>query len=379
MFQVTVHFDHKFQFNTDVSKNSSQIVDEIVHDMEDRTENVFKFFNFMGIVTSFCFICVLVRAVRYKMKYLTRDDYDNHYISQDFKDVDEERKRLDHELALPLTRKERGKYIELTSIKLIKSEKIRIARTMVFLFISSMQILSIIAMDYSLFWLLATIRYHGLKQAGVQSPEFVTLGVEGSGILADLYQGIIKSFQPITDEFRIDLLPCLPNPVFPDFSKYLQISIIIFICWIFAVIEPYGLRARQTVMRAYYPERAKERAVWLYSEILLKRTSFIKFARRKLREKVTKNVPKQEFGLMDMIRAKTNQFWLCRKIFGRRKLNNCMLCGIKLRKVDDSVKCINPSCSGIYCAECFYELKNTCSLCMEPIEYDDFSDVSEER
>jgi hypothetical protein len=45
---------------------------------------------------------------------------------------------------------------------------------------------------------------------------------------------------------------------------------------------------------------------------------------------------------------------------------------------DDYLPCQHIGCTAIYCRECFEELDNTCSLCMEPMEYGDFSDISEE-
>ena len=33
----------------------------------------------------------------------------------------------------------------------------------------------------------------------------------------------------------------------------------------------------------------------------------------------------------------------------------------------------------VYCLECVREINNMCSLCMNPVDYDDCSDFSEER
>lgn len=55
-----------------------------------------------------------------------------------------------------------------------------------------------------------------------------------------------------------------------------------------------------------------------------------------------------------------------------------MLCGSSFGKGVDIARCLKPGCSGIYCSECYLELNNTCSLCMEPMEYGDYSDISEE-
>ena len=96
----------------------------------------------------------------------------------------------------------------------------------------------------------------------------VTIHVSGKGYLADLYKSMVKAFTPHGRETEIDTMLCLPTPITPDLDKYIQILILIVLCWLIAVFEPYGLRMRQIVMCQYYPDRAKQRAAWLYNHII---------------------------------------------------------------------------------------------------------------
>lgn len=109
--------------------------------------------------------------------------------------------------------------------------------------------------------------------------------VKGDGFLADLLKSIVKAFQPLGLELEIDTIPCLPTPIPPDFDKYLQIAIVLVICLFLTMLEPYGLRFRNIIMCYYYPLRGKQRAIWLYNNMIRKRSSFLKFARRQLRRK----------------------------------------------------------------------------------------------
>jgi len=102
----------------------------------------------------------------------------------------------------------------------------------------------------------------------VQRPNFVGVHVSGDGYLADLYRSIVKAFTPHAKDVEIDVTPCLPNPIPPDLDRYTQIVTLIAFCWIMAIFEPYGLRLRHVVMCKYYPERAKQRAAWLYNHII---------------------------------------------------------------------------------------------------------------
>jgi hypothetical protein len=45
------------------------------------------------------------------------------------------------------------------------------------------------------------------------------------------------------------------------------------------------MRLRRAVAACYYPQRERQRAVWLYNQILYKRGSFMKFTRRQIRRK----------------------------------------------------------------------------------------------
>ncbi|XP_049525595.1 uncharacterized protein LOC125946428 [Dermacentor silvarum] len=42
-------------------------------------------------------------------------------------------------------------------------------------------------------------------------------------------------------------------------------------------------------------------------------------------------------------------------------------------------QCSTPTCRAVYCAGCFEELENVCTVCLNPADYGDLSDVSEEK
>ncbi|XP_062705075.1 DC-STAMP domain-containing protein 2-like [Aedes albopictus] len=377
MFRVKVDFDHAFEFQTNVSKNFAEVVSDITQEINQRIRHLFTLFNIFTIVSSFCFVCVVIRSVRYKMKYLTKDSFDNFYINRDFIAIDEHRRTLNRDTILPLTRKERNRYIHLTSMTLIRKEKLRIARSAVFLFVSSIHILGLMAADYCLYWLLAMIRHVLLRQSDIERPPMVTLEVSGSGIVADMYRGIVGAFEPMVKHVDIlDPAQCAPDPKTPDFIRYLQICLLLLFCWICIVLEPYGLRVRQLIMRSYYPDRAKERATWLYNDVLLKRESFVKILRRQVGMSKDGSKPRK---WMDILRAKTNRFWICRKILGTSGGGRrCVFCSERLAE-NEAVSCLRPGCVGVYCYECFVEIQNVCTICSEPIDSSNQSDVSIER
>lgn len=175
---------------------------------------------------------------------------------------------------------------------LVKSERTRLARSAIFLALATIKLIAYMAIDYSLYWVLHTIQLYGrfqskvnerfefafdsanclaiedVRDSQVEQPNVVSVHVSGDGYMSDLYKSIVRAFTPHGTETEIDTLLCLPEPVPPDLDKYTQIIVLIFLFWFIAIFEPYGLRLRNVVMCQYYPDRAKQRAAWLYNHII---------------------------------------------------------------------------------------------------------------
>lgn len=208
------------------------------------------------------------RVLRYRYKWLTRDRFDNRYLTVDFYEIEKQRLQQDKETVLPLNRRERNKYIPLTSFTLIRIEKLRLARSAIFLGTATVKLCIHMMTDYCLYWVLSTIRFHGRFETKVQQQNSVEIHVAGNGYLADLYKSIVRAFNPKASDLEMDMMPCLPNPIPPNYDTYTRIATLILSCWILAFFEPYGLRIRQVVMTQYHRDRAKQRAAWLYNHIL---------------------------------------------------------------------------------------------------------------
>lgn len=103
-------------------------------------------------------------------------------------------------------------------------------------------------------------------------PPYITVEVQGDGFVSEIFRGIVHAFEPIAQNYTVDSRTCLPHPRTPIYANYYLISMVALLAWIFLFLQPYGLRLRHTVMRLYYPDIARQRAVWLYDKILLKRS-----------------------------------------------------------------------------------------------------------
>lgn len=160
--------------------------------------------------------------------------------------------------------------------------------------------------------------------------DILTVNVRGEGVVAELCQDLVGVLQPLVKIVNVDATPCLPIPNPPNFEKYKLISALIIASWIILILEPFSLRCRSMIMSHYYPERANDRAIWLYQNIATRRITFLKFARQNVYKKFSCGSNEDHFKTrtcMDIFRAKFDKFWICRKIFGYNKSLSCILCG----------------------------------------------------
>ena len=156
---------------------------------------------------------------------MTQDRYQNYYITRKFHEIDDRRKEMQKDCVLPLTNKERGKYIEITSLQMVKSERFQILKSGVFLLISCVQIIGILITDFSLFWLLSIMQYHGSQEEGLESDtKILKVNVTGGGVISNLCKDLVDIFEPMVKVYNIDPSPCLPQPHEPNFAKFDKIG-----------------------------------------------------------------------------------------------------------------------------------------------------------
>ncbi|XP_026805112.1 DC-STAMP domain-containing protein 2-like [Rhopalosiphum maidis] len=375
MFYVSIEFKHSFAFESTPSKLTSDIIRGIITEIKYKIENVVMLFDWAGSIFSFFFLYVFVRVLRYRQKYLTVDSFDNKYLTTELYELDERKQILDRPTIMPLTRR--------TSARLIPKERKALFRSLAILLLATFKILIQMAVDYSLYWILITVRKYGRLSSQLDPPRMVDVNIDGDGILADLYKTIIQTFKPVANEMNMDTMSCLPNPWPPNYDCYRRIIVVLTLTWFLAIMQPYGLRFRSYVMGYYHPDVARTRAVWLHNHIIRRRINFVKFARRFLRRKFGLGGGEsttQDTSFLDLIYSK---YPILDRIWSRKKQIVCFLCGYKAKKIDlksgEIVSCDNGNCKGVYCSKCFTDIDNKCTLCSNPINYGDITDISEEK
>ncbi|KPJ07311.1 DC-STAMP domain-containing protein 2 [Papilio machaon] len=382
LFYVKIHFHHSYSFSSNASRSASQVAAGIVTEIRNRADPLLTWLSWSSCVTSLFLLLIIFRAKKYQHMYDTRSRFDNRYVTKELRNLDFERLKEGKETVLPLNRREKAKYITTTSFRLLASEKVYLTRSIVHMVITTFKLLIHMAADYSLYWVLMTIRYHERFQTPLQpGPTNVGVHISGSGPVAEMLRSLIGFLTIPLTAHPSSTVSCLPNPAPPDLYRYTQIGVLIFLLWFFALFEPYGLRLSHVIMGHYRPERAKARALWLYNHILKSRGGFMKFARRKL-HKEYKYLKKDELTFVEWLDSILPCWWLRCLLGTVPKEPNCLLCGSieETNKLDSKlVRCDTSKCPGVYCERCFNDLGQLCTICLNPEDYGDFSDVSLEK
>jgi hypothetical protein len=74
-----------------------------------------------------------------------------------------------------------------------------------------------------------------------------------------------------------------------------------------------------------------------------------------------------------------NRFGFPDGVWKVRVGRSCLLCGTQFYHEGEMVLCDRLNCKGCYCKDCFAMLRQQCTLCLEPEEYGDLSEISQEK
>ncbi|XP_059165100.1 DC-STAMP domain-containing protein 2-like [Physella acuta] len=378
MFYFNVTLDYHFTYNMNQSRPYSEIREAILREIREKL-SVFDIIQaIIDNVMAFTILLVVVKAVMYRRGYLYKDHYDNVYVTNHLLDIDAKRKEMKKDTIMPLKVMETFKYIPTFSYMMTKSEIKKLIKGVMFWLFAAFHATYYIICDYGLYWILSLIRRHMDVRTSAAVPPHLQLHVQGQGPMADMYKAMVGVIEPVADSgLDIDTSPCLPHAKEPNFTAYKTIAGIMCICFFLTLFEAYGLRLRHVVAACYYPVREKARAVWLYNHIMLRRDGFLVTMRRQLQRKWKNEKGIEKLSILSSLEANFPCCKIVTKLMGRKR-KRCLCCGKegKAKDTENFVDCVN--CKAPYCNDCFVELGNVCTACMNPVDYGDPDDLSVE-
>ncbi|NXA13290.1 DCST2 protein, partial [Sapayoa aenigma] len=271
-FEFNISVVHHFNVSLNASKSLGQVSLDMMEAVQQHMEpyhrglEVFSYISFLAIL----YLCF--HAMRYRRRYLWDDTFDNVYITRRFVELDLRRAEQGRPTVLPLTARERGRYIPPAALWLSKKERQQYGIQLMAFLRHVLLGLSIILADYGIFWLLDLFRHQLSGEIIARAPSTMTVSINGTGYTSEIFQDLVSAFNAL-QEGKISVLSqiCLIEPVEPDHSTYITIGIL-YGLWLFITIfGSYMARLRQAVCAAYYPSREQERMAFLHNIILARR------------------------------------------------------------------------------------------------------------
>lgn len=359
-FEVHVH--HEFRMDT----NSKSIAEEIREKLSAINAALTALgLGIWGIISIILKILFLIRVYRYRRSYLRREDFDNYFITKKLRSIDILETLKGEESIFPLRRVEERKYIKVTSVFLTNKES-KLFSFPAGVLVKTIFFSLIISLDYLLYNVTNKCRVFmlAMMQSFGSRPE---INVQGSGFIGELSRRVVGSLNHMDYNFYYThFMPCVPNPKPPNSWINKKIVFFLALLWLSWLIQPYVLRFRHMVMDYYHPQSALRRARWLYNSIVFKRITFISVIRMKLKAKYGSRG--KGLTIADIIRARCP--WTT-VIIGKGMLaEECMICH---HLKPPLYNCPTKDCVGIYCDDCYVNIRGVCSLCKESIRHSDFN------
>ncbi|NWT76575.1 DCST2 protein, partial [Prunella himalayana] len=281
-FEFNISVVHHFSVNLNASKSLGQVsadmMEAVQHHMEPyhHVLELFSYISFLAIL----FLCY--QAIRYRRRYLRDDTFDNVYITRRFVEMDLRCAEQGKPTVLPLSARERGRYIPPGALWLSKVERRQYGLQLFGFLRHTLLGFSIILADYTIFWLLDLFRHQLSAEITARAPSTMTITVNGTGYTSEIYQDLVSAFNALQEgEVTVLSQVCLIQPVEPDHTTYITIGILYGIWLFISVFGSYMARLRRAVCAAYFPSREQERLAYLHN-IIRARREWAVFALRRV-------------------------------------------------------------------------------------------------
>ncbi|NWI45275.1 DCST2 protein, partial [Picathartes gymnocephalus] len=277
-FEFNISVVHHFNVNLNASKSLGEVSADMMEAVQRYMEPYHRALELFSYISFLAILYLCYHAMRYRRRYLRDDTFDNVYITRHFVELDLRCAEQGKPTVLPLSVRERGRYIPPGALWLSKKER-RQYGLQLFGFLRHVLLgLSIILADYSIFWLLDLFRHQLSAEIIARAPSTMTISVNGTGYTSEIFQDLVSAFSAL-QEGKVSVLSqvCLIKPVEPDHSTYITIGILYGVWLFISIFGSYMARLRRAVCAAYFPSREQERVAFLHN-IIRARREWLAFA-----------------------------------------------------------------------------------------------------
>ena len=264
-----------------------------------RTEYFDMVLSILVKLTPISILLLLRVSYVYIKYYVSRDAYDNIYVTRALKDLDRKRMEVARETLLPLKKYERNYLVDMTMTDLSPPEDNLYKAGLSILVIHLCLSLSCYVFDYVLYWIMALIEYHARPSFDITGRESLKDVVDGQGIIVDLLRHFLNSFHTKNlFGLTVDTYACIPRPVAPSVVNLLVVFFMYFVLILVILLKAYLLRARNRLTALFYPERERVRVVHLYNILLGQRSRMQQTLQQSARATNRENVLQRQISLI---------------------------------------------------------------------------------
>ena len=351
-----------YSTRTNASKVLYEVRKKVDNEFLARTEYFHLVIGILIKLTPIGLLLLVYVAYLHIKHYMSKDTYDNVYVTENFKALDQKRAEVAGDTLFPLKKCELNYLIDCTVSDLSPPEDGLFRIGLCVLVLHLMVSFTCYIFDYILYWVLALIERHSSPRFDVTGREALEQVVDGEGIIVELLDVFLQGFHPGTLYGFADSNQCLPRPIAPSIIHLLVIFIMYFILILTILLKAYLLRFRNKITGYFYPERQKARIVHLYNVLLNQRARFPRMLQQRAKHRHRERVLSQQVSLLHRLAARCAP---CRVLLYQSSgsSSSCLVCGAA---EDQSFRdCDTDKCGGIYCAECFEDLHRVCPLCLQ--------------
>ncbi|XP_071181946.1 DC-STAMP domain-containing protein 2-like [Mytilus edulis] len=360
--------DKWFQFNIikksqndkvyNATKTAKEFIAEIEKALTDKKITFTYIVEIMSKLLALSLLLLLTQSFFYLKNYLAKDEFDNIYITSQFKGYDSETREKGQQGVLPLQKKEKKLYTDSTSFMMSPKERSQslmgISQLLLHVLLSAL----IVFLNYVLFYILFLVNRYGQVNVEVTGKSKINLKVRGGQMAAFINSFINNINIENTYEASYNTTVCLPSPTPPDATDIPVLCSAYAAAFLLVLLQAYGARCNRKICAFYYPEQEKERITFLQKKILYNRKGRHTFIKQHVTSIKNQKIAEQRMSVKQMLSA----ICPCFKV-EKTDLKFCMNCGANQGSSHTLQKCKNTNCTSTYCSECFNDCGHTCPIC----------------
>ena len=367
----------KFRASTrpfyDTKANTSKSVYQAKINVRREFDKRTRHFHFViSVLKKICPIAVLLLmyvAYAYIKRYVSRDSYDNIYVTKRFRDLDQNRSSVTGETLLPLKKYERSNLIDTSSSERNRPERGLGRIGMCVLALHLLLSASFYMFDYIFYCVLGIIHTYGNPGVDVTGRARLEEMIAGEGIIAELVEVFLKGFHPAAlFGHTVDPYVCLPRPHRPSLVYLLLLSVFYLALFALTLTKAYMLRLRNRITGYFYRESEKARVIYLYNRLLRQRSHMLQTLQQRARQNHQSRLRRRTVSMCHQESCAPCKVFLYPTV-------KCLVCGAL---EDHSFRdCDTEQCRGVYCTERFADLSQQCPLC-RPVGEGHYEEVDSE-